>query len=132
MIECELPDQDILLSDHDVWHSALNDWHLSLDEQQGDACNKLRKFYERMTGHKNMGAHVQRRLEQLKRDRQNSWELIFDLEALNSEDWGLMHTKSIQACFWKISMDQVKSCKPFTSRYPKWRQRHFVARTHTI
>lgn len=119
LIECELPDDSVLLSDHDAWHCVLNDGYLALDEQKDSAHDSLRRTYERKTSHAKLGTLAKRRLERLKRNRQESWELIFDLDALDNDYWGTMNSKSIQACFWKISLDHVKSCKPFTSRYPK-------------
>lgn len=121
MIECELPEREVLLSDHDAWHFVLNDWHLALDEQKGDAYNGLRRLYEGKAGHDKFRRLIERRLKRLKRDRQESWELIFDLDALDNDYWGRTSDKSIQACFWTINLNQVNSCKPFRSRHPKFR-----------
>ncbi len=42
MIECEIPNNDILVSDHDAWHITLNNGYLGLDQ---DDCDD---FYERL------------------------------------------------------------------------------------
>jgi len=56
----------------------------------------------------------------LDRKIRNSWSRVFDLEALDSDYWGSIESKSIQASFWRIELNQVKSHKPFTSKYPKY------------
>jgi len=114
MIECELPDGEVLLSDHDAWHITLNDSYLPLnvddDQQFGE---KLRRAGWQAGSPKP---------DHLLPEIQKSWERIFDLEALGGEYWGPMESKSIQASFWRIELSQVKSHKPFTSKFPKRRR----------
>ena len=109
LIECELPDDDVLLSDHDAWHVPLNDGYLGLDQYD---CDRF-SFFLKKAGWKR-GDPLPGELSQ---KRQESWGRIFDLNALNSEYWGETHQKSIQACFWQIEKDQVKSCAGFTARH---------------
>jgi len=114
MIECELPDEQVLLSDFDAWHLILNDDYIGLSEDDYDA------FHAEVAaaGHTNDDAlpqHLQKRLRR-------SWERAIDFEELASPYWGEAADKSIQACFWKIDIEQVKSHRRFTSSYPKNRQ----------
>ncbi|MFZ2488784.1 MAG: DUF3841 domain-containing protein [Anaerolineae bacterium] len=42
----ELPDAGVLLSDFDLWHYVLNDWHLPLHEQDQSADNQWEKIFD--------------------------------------------------------------------------------------
>jgi len=113
MIECELPDDEVLLSDHDAWHIALNNSHLPLDEDDDKKFDAKLEHYGWKAGAPNP--------DPLLPEIQKSWEHIFDLDALKEPYWHETENKSIQASFWQIEMSQVKSHKPFTSKYPKHR-----------
>jgi len=108
MIECEIPDNEILLSDHDAWHVPLGNSYLAFNEAEDNQFDKKLK----QAGWK----YGQPRPQSLLPEIHKSWERIFDLEALSGEYWGLMKDKSIQASFWDIRLDQVKSAKLFTSK----------------
>ncbi|WP_321393970.1 DUF3841 domain-containing protein [Emcibacter sp.] len=111
MLECELPVHEVLLSDFGAWHFPLNDWHLALQEQEDERFSQaLDHAYHRKDRAK---------LEILQREKEKSWEVIFDLQALDHEDWKLIPEKEIQACFWQIKVDKVKSVTKFTSRQSK-------------
>ena len=108
MIECELPDDQVLLSDHDAWHIPLNDGFLALDDHD---INRF-DFFLKKSGWQR-GEPIP---EPFRSELHKSWELIFDLKSLDNEHWGFISQKSIQASFWEIAIDQVKSHKAFTSR----------------
>jgi len=112
MIECELPDDQVLLSDHDAWHVIIGNGFLSLTEQEDSLFSKKEKLGRKRN--EKFGPYLDRKI-------QNSWARVFDLEALDSDYWGSIESKSIQASFWRIELSQVKSHKPFTSKYPKHR-----------
>jgi hypothetical protein len=44
-----------------------------------------------------------------------SWQRIIDVDALTESDWNSMETKSIQACFWRLDLNQVKAAKWFAT-----------------
>ncbi|MCD7911016.1 DUF3841 domain-containing protein [Bacillus velezensis] len=67
LLSVELDESDVLLSDFDAWHCALNDWFCSLTEEED---NKFKK------GNLNMSI-------------EESWERIFDIDLFpQSEMWG--------------------------------------------
>ena len=111
MIECQLPDHEVLLSDFEAWHFTLNNWYLALEEQEDD---RFTQAMEQAQLDKNSAA-----LEFLQREKERSWELIFDLTALDHKDLKPRPQKEIQACFWQIRLDQVKSVTKFTSKQSK-------------
>lgn len=74
-LECLIPIERVLLSDYESWHSALNNWHLSLTEEESD------DFDNRVeTG--------QITREQATQEKRISWERVFDFDLLRSHpDW---------------------------------------------
>lgn len=108
LLECEINDQHVLLSDFDAWHVILGKGFLGLDESEDTHFSHI----ERM-GKKNLqkfGSYLNKKIKR-------SWGRVFDMEALNSDYWGKMEQKSIQACFWSLHIDQIRSAKPFCSKY---------------
>ncbi len=107
MIECGIPERQVLLSDFDAWHIVLYDVFLGLNENDSD------NFDERLKRH---GWKICKPIPvALITAQRKSWERIFDLEALSNEYWGVIEDKSIQTCFWELRLEQVISHKEFTS-----------------
>jgi len=46
LIECELPNDQVLLSDHDAWHVIIGNGFLSLTEQEEDFFRKRKRWAE--------------------------------------------------------------------------------------
>lgn len=85
----EIPDQQVLLSDFDLWHCVLNNGYLtdSFDDKVVDDMEK-----------------------------QDSWQRIFDLD-WHAEDFSFPRPhKSIQAVFWQLHESQVLDIDYFTAR----------------
>ncbi|MEJ2375536.1 MAG: DUF3841 domain-containing protein [Pseudolabrys sp.] len=118
LLECELPDESVVLSDFDAWHIILNDSYLGVSDEEEEAYRATRAQYETQPS--------EELAEQLRHSFYKSWERVIDLEALTEPDWHAMEKKSIQACFWKLDLDQVKSIKLFTSE-----DRHKSQRAHS-
>lgn len=111
MIEYEIPDNEVLLSDQGAWNNTIHNSYLALNDAEDD------QFNERL---KQSGWQIDQPIpDHLLSEIHKSWERIFDLEALDGEFWGAVQDKSIQASFWEIRMDQVLSNKLFTSKTTK-------------
>ena len=98
VLELEIPDNGLLLFDEVNWHYVLNGWYLndSSDEEdewdEGDAC-----------------------LDSLSPDikdsiKRKSWEKIFNKDYPDNE-WVF-----VQATFWELCLEQVKSVQRFSGR----------------
>jgi len=107
LLECELPDAAVMLSDFDAWHIILNNQYVSISDEDEAAYLAARKQYDAVPS--------EELAENLRTAFYRSWERIIDMDALAEPDWHAMEKKSIQACFWKLDLDQVKSYRLFTS-----------------
>ena len=98
IMELEVPDNDVLLSDEVNWHYVLNDWYLhDVNDEEG-------KWEENDAWFDNLPSDVK---ESVKR---NSWEKIFDKDETDN-DWDF-----VQATFWELRVEQVKNIRKFTGR----------------
>lgn len=111
VLEIELPDSAVLLSDFDLWHFPLNYWYLAGKEEGARFETELAAvgldyaktkplsdplFHERMTA---------------------SWERIFDLDWV--DEWmgmGARKQRRIQATFWALHRHQIRKSRPFLGR----------------
>lgn len=100
LIEFDIAEDQVLLSDFDLWHYVLNQWYLPQTAQE--ATDILED------------AAVT--VECDRQTREASWQSIFDL------DWSLTdisvprREKSIQATLWQVPLSSVRSAKPFRAR----------------
>lgn len=93
LMELEIPDDQVLLSDEDLWYHVLSKWLIddSTNEEEWDA--------------------IHRRLDSLppaERESQiiASWEKIFDIISVDN-DW-YCRGRFVQATFWEIRMEYLK------------------------
>ena len=107
LLECDLPDDQVLLSDFDAWHIVLNNGYMPLDEKSDDI------FHQKLeqAGWKSGQPKPKNFLHEIRK----SWDHIFDLDAMKGPYWNDTPQKSIQACFWEIPLHKVKSIRPFTT-----------------
>ena len=113
----EIPDHEVLLSDFDLFHYALNYWYLPFDEaDDADFEKKCNEVGYCRVDLQNLGIQTQEML-QLRELIVKSWDRILDLDR---EDEGRLYggnkDKSIQAAFWQIKIDQVVEALPFIAR----------------
>lgn len=97
-IELDLPDNEVLVSDHDSWHNVLNNadfWYGDLDDAEDfyDAYDKHQESLSGMTPE-------ERQLIKLK-----SWESIFTV------DYGYL-----QCTFWNLRVENVVRYQLFKAR----------------
>lgn len=102
LIEAEIPENDVLLSDFHQWHFVLND--SLLDDSQN--------YEEWMSIHTQFDLLPPNEQSEIKRQ---SWNLIFDTTPIDTP-WRL-NGRDIQATFWELKKDQIKSIKHFKCGY---------------
>lgn len=90
LIEFELPDDQVLLSDFELWHYVLNDWYVA--------------------------ARVWRDRTYPPDVRERSWRRIFDLDRIIVDLAGPRSGRSIQATVWQVPMSVVRRVRPFVAR----------------
>ena len=98
VIELEIPDADVLLSDEENWHFALGNHYMhDLDGDDGK-WDEAEAWFDSLPGAEKESV------------RKKSWERIFDRED-KENSW-----KFVQATFWELRADQIKSVRRFTGR----------------
>lgn len=98
LITFDIPDDKVVLSDFDMWHSPLNNWELPLTEEESDAFDRLKEVSTE---------------DEIKKAIRNSWENVF-LYNLVNEYWN--PPKTTQATMWEIKKEWVKKAEFFISR----------------
>lgn len=101
MLECELPDEAVLLSDFDMWHAVLSGHYLALNETDFDT------FHERCPMDKSGALTFE-----CEEDIIKSWSRVFDMNFVN-DFWHVNGRKIIQGTVWEIRTDQVRSVTRF-------------------
>ena len=91
-IELEIPDNEVLLSDYDLWHYVLNKWWIDDSTCEEDS---LSVDYR----------------EKLKVD---SWSKIFDLTPVNTK-W-MCKGRYIQATFWVLRKENIVDVRYFVCK----------------
>ena len=110
-IEFEVDDAKVLLSDYELWHYVLNYWYLprsTADEESFDAT----------LSEKGLSFYKSKPLPDPFYDNRikESWTRIFDIDWAENEIALPRSDKSIQATFWELSPNMVRSTTEFTAR----------------
>lgn len=101
-MELEIPDDKIVLTDFDAWHFVLNKWYLNTECTCEEIWDADHKKLDTMTK------------EERNKAIELSWQGVFDVTPFEN-DW--MHKgRWIQATFWEIRKENIKSVKFFTAR----------------
>lgn len=115
-LHIEIDDDQILLSDFDLFHYVLNYWYLPLDDADDSQ-------FEKLCADKNISfddlQNFKKASPDLDRLRQiiiNSWDRIFDLTKEDEYIYGTNDQKSIQATFSELSIDQVFKVEHFVAK----------------
>ena len=93
LMEIEIPDNQVVLTDFDAWHFVLNRWYLG-ESTCEDEYDKEQAWLDTLT-------NKQRSTEIIK-----SWQRIFDISKYSNK-W-LHRGMFIQATFWELKLSQVK------------------------
>lgn len=91
LLTVKVDENEVLLSDFDLWHYVLNDWYLPDTYSEED--------------------YKTTRLE-----REKSWERIFDLDFAPTDIARPRAEKQIQATFWELHNKQIQDVQEFTAR----------------
>jgi hypothetical protein len=113
----EVNDEDVVLSDFDLYHYPLNYWYLPLNEEEGKMADEKYPsiWYQQdlIRGLLLEPANDPMFCEML----WASWDRIFDLSI---EDdgylFGTMDRKSIQATMWQLNLENVIKVEEFIAR----------------
>lgn len=101
-MEIEIPDDRVVLSDFDVWSIILLDGLIADSEKEVE---RLEMEYDSLTQ------------EDKQEYKAQNWKTVFDL---NYVDNGWIHRgDSIQATFWELGKEEIKSVRFFTAATPK-------------
>ena len=99
----DVPDNEVLLSDFNLFYFVLNDWYIPKNQQDLEKYDKLK---------------ITLTNDELNKLKQDSWDLIFDLEREDDDNFmfGKKDKKIIQAITACIKIDQVKKVDYFIAR----------------
>lgn len=100
-IEVEVPDNQVVLTDFDVWHFVLNKWYFD-DSYSEEEWEKLHAKYDRLDRDVRGKVKIQ------------SWQKVFDVSPFQNE-W-CQRGRYIQATFWVLYLKDVKDVRFFTAR----------------
>lgn len=101
MLEIEIPDDEVLLSDFGLWHVPLNGYPISDDKR---LLKRLKVFRELNGGSCDFEDYP----EVFQHDIMVTWSAIFDLRTkLGKCVAKAMWNRSIQACFWELKLEQI-------------------------
>ena len=95
-IECEIPDEEVVLSDFDSWSIILLDGLLSDSENED---KRISKEYEMLSD---------REKEEYKHE---NWKRVFDITPIDNE-W-IRRGEDIQATFWTLKKEQIRKATFF-------------------
>lgn len=111
LIELEIEEHQVLLSDFELWHYVLNYWYLPSSLSDGDV-------FEKRLEHEGVSFYKMKPVPDFKahREIQKSWEQIFDLDWKQKDISKPKQEKSIQACVWELRLENVKCCIKFKAR----------------
>ena len=97
-LEIEVPDEQVLLSDFDLWHFVLNN-HLISETETEDT--ELEKIYESLSPEKQFEMKYE------------NWKRVFDVSPLDNE-W-MRRGEWVQATFWVLTKDMIRKVRHFTT-----------------
>ena len=101
-MEIDIPDEQVLLSDFDLWSIIIIDALISYSQDEDEV---LEKQYDSLKQEEK--AHFKYR----------NWERVFDLAPMENE-W-MIKGDSIQATFWELRKEQIRDVRFFTAATEK-------------
>ena len=109
-IEFEKPDNEVLLSDYDLWHFVLNYWHVSDDEKESEEFDRLLEIYNiEFVDKEKYTPEIRRKVEK-------SWHKVFDMTYDKEYSAKRFEEKSIQATCWNLKKEEITKVDYFKAR----------------
>ena len=109
-IEFEKPENEILLSDFNLWHFPLNYWNIADNEEKDLEFEKL------LEKHNVKFIEIEKYPLEAKKIIVNSWNKIFDMNYECEYVTEKINEKKIQATFWKLNKTEIKKVDFFTAK----------------
>ena len=109
-IEIHKKESEVLLSDFDLWHYALNYWKINDNEQEA------KKFDLLLEKNKIKSIDKENYTIEIKQEIEKSWDKILDMNYAPKYSAQPFEEKSIQATFWTLSTDEIIKVEEFTAR----------------
>jgi len=108
-IEFVIPDDDVLLSDSELWHYVLNYWYFPDSERDGATSSALHDCPPCSWSQPPRNQCVNKMIW-------ISWERVFDLDWSDEYVAAPRENQSIQATFWQLDLVQVTTVDSFIAR----------------
>lgn len=99
LLQVDVPEKKVLLMDAHCWTYILNGWLVTDSEEEWSQLNQV---YE------NLPAAEQKKM------LHDNWRRAFDIEYAGEDDWRDKGNE-VEAVFWELRKEQVRSVKKFTS-----------------
>lgn len=84
LIEIEIPDNEVVLSDYNHWHMPLNDIFANMEEND-EKWEEINEWYDNLP------------YEERTKIKYDSWNVVFNVE----------NAKYVQATFWKLNKENI-------------------------
>lgn len=101
LMELEIPEKDLVLSDFDTWHYVLNDWYY-IRCQNKEEWDRQDKEFDALP------PQVQRQ------KKTASWQAVFDTELRDNGEYDI-NGFQVQATFWELKREYLVAAVPFTA-----------------
>ncbi len=109
-IEFRKKESEVLFSDFDLWHCALNYVYIADNEKEDAEFDALlNKFGVKFTERENFPTEIHKMIIK-------SWEKILDMNYCSEYSASPFDKKSIQATFWSLSVDEIIKVDEFVAR----------------
>jgi hypothetical protein len=114
-LECDVPEDRVLLSDFELWHYVLNYWYLPDSLKDGDRFNAMLKkdhlSKTRFSLENPLPPNYHKMVAK-------SWERIFDLAWMDRyrKIAQPFEEKSIQATIWELNLEEIIGVTEFIAR----------------
>lgn len=105
MLELEIEDNRVLLSDYEAWHYVLNYWYLNNERKTEDFVKKYDFYKEKPLNNKKAHDFLI-----------NSWQQIFDIKSITKTLQYSKEQQAIQATFFDLYLSDVKMVHFFENK----------------
>lgn len=109
-IEFIKPENQILLSDFDLWHLGLNYCYIAETEEKNDVFDELLKSHSVKFIDRGKYPPIAQKMVV------DSWQKVLDMDYHSEYSASPFEKKSIQATFWSLSVDEIVKVDKFVAR----------------